>query len=320
MKKIILLLCLLYSMNTLAQNNIQLNIHHKLGEAEFEMNMAAKNNLDHDFKVNRLEYYISEIYILHDGEMETLLEDVYILADASEPTQVDLGNHAINQIESMKFSVGVEKGANHSDPAAYPSDHPLAPQFPSMHWGWTAGYRFVAYEGRGGSSLNQIFQLHGLEDENYFQTSIPVTATAVDSQIIINIDADYTRALEDIQVNSGPIVHGGYGDAKKCLENFRDYVFSPSGAITSTIDISEINHFKVFPNPSLDGQSTIALSTSKNLIYQIEVVDVLGRVVQVFDKVQGSDNLDLNIKQSGMYFVNLIKEGELVKNQKLVVH
>lgn len=306
-------------MNTLAQNNIQLNIHHKLGEADFEMNMGAKNNLDHDFKVNRLEYYISEIYILHDGDVETLLEDVYILVDASEPTQVDLGNHEINQIAGMRFSIGVEKGANHSDPATYPSGHPLAPQFPSMHWGWAAGYRFVAYEGRGGSSYNQMFQLHGLEDENYFQTSIPVSASATDNQIVINIDADYARALEDIQVNSGLIVHGGFGAAQKCLENFRDYVFSPSGSITSAKDISEINHFKVFPNPS-DGYSIIDLSTTKDVVYQINVIDALGRTVHVFDRVQGSANLDLEINQSGLYFVNLIKDGFIVKTQKIVNH
>ena len=282
------------------------------------MNMAAKNNIDHDFNVSRLQYYISKISILHDGGQSTTLEDVYILVDASEATQVVLGDYNIENIESFNFYLGVDPDVNHLDPASYASGHPLAPQFPSMHWGWAAGYRFIAYEGKAGSSFSQTFQFHGLEDENYFQVEIPMNISAANNQVNINIDADYTRGLEDIALNSGNIVHGGYGDAKKCLENFRDYVFSPKGGITSNIDISEINHFKVFPNPSYDTQSTISLSTSETMIYQIQVVDVLGRKVQNFDAVQGSANLELNIPQTGFYFVNLIRDGEVIKSQKLL--
>ena len=94
---------LMFSMSSNAQNSIQLNINHKLGDANFAMETGAKNNLDNDFEVTRLEYYISEILITHDGGSETTIEDLWILVDANQNTLVDLGDHDINTVEKVSF-------------------------------------------------------------------------------------------------------------------------------------------------------------------------------------------------------------------------
>lgn len=320
MKNLVLFLTAFLMLNTssFAQNNIQFRINHKLGEADFAMQTAAKNNIDHDFKVSRLEYYISEITITHDGGTTSSIDDLWLLVRANEDTQVDLGDHDINTVEKVSFSIGVDEAHNHLDPTAYEASHPLAPQFPSMHWGWTSGYRFVAFEGNGGSAFNQQFQLHGLEDNNYFQTEVALNLIADSDQILIDLDADYTRALEDITVNSGVIVHGGYGAAKQCLENFRDFVFSPAAGTTSTIDFSEVSKFDVFPNPAKE-QATIVLETSQDLTYQVLVTDILGKQIMFFDSVNSNSRLDLELEQAGLYFINLIKEGQAVIVQKLLV-
>ena len=70
---------LMFSMSSYAQNNVQFKINHKLGDADFAMETGAKNNIDHDFEVTRLEYYISEISITHDGGTETTIEDLWML-------------------------------------------------------------------------------------------------------------------------------------------------------------------------------------------------------------------------------------------------
>lgn len=308
---------LMFSMSSYAQNNVQFKINHKLGDADFAMETGAKNNIDHDFEVTRLEYYISEISITHDGGTETTIEDLWILVDANEATQVDLGDHDISTVEKVSFSTGVDPDHNHLDPASYQASHPLAPKFPSMHWGWAAGYRFVAFEGNGGSAFNQLFQLHGLEDDNYFQTEIELDVTADNNEILINLDADYARALEDISVNSGVIVHGGYGEAKQCLENFRDYVFSPASETTSTIDFSEVSKFEVFPNPA-NGNTTIALEATQDLNYEVTVTDILGKQILFFDEVRSNSTIDLELSGAGFYFINLIKEGHPVITKKLI--
>lgn len=308
---------LIFSSSSFAQNNVQFKINHKLGNASFAMETPAKNNLDHDFEVTRLEYYISEISITHDGGMETTVEDLWILVDAEESTQIDLGDHDINMVEKVSFSTGVDPDHNHLDPSTYQSSHPLAPQSPSMHWGWTSGYRFVAFEGYGGSAFDQTFQLHGLEDENYFQTEVVLDIAADNGEVLINLDADYTRALEDISVNSGVIVHGGYGAAKQCLENFRDFVFSPASPTSSAIDFSEVSKFEVFPNPT-NGNAVLMLETNKDLTYQVSVTDVLGKQVMFFDAVNSNTTIDLTLNEAGFYFINLIKEGQPVITKKLI--
>jgi len=229
----LVVLLLFLSITGFAQNSVQLNIHHKLGVTDFALETSAQNNLEHDLQFSRLQYYISEITLVHDGGMETPINFVWILVNAAESTQVDLGDYNIDSLEMIKFHVGVDKNHNHLDPATYQASHPLAPQFPSMHWGWASGYRFIALEGTAGPNLDQTFELHGLDDDNYFETSIPLNVIASNNEIVVNLDADYTRALEDIAVNAGVIVHGDDAEAKQSLENFRDYVFSPSSVYTS---------------------------------------------------------------------------------------
>jgi len=320
MKKQILFLaaCLLLQLSSTAQNSLQLNINHKLADVDFVINMGAKNNLDHDFNVSRLQYYISDISIKHDDDVTTSIEDHVILVNARTETVEILGDYNIDQVESISFYVGVNQEVNHDDPASFANNHPLAPQFPSMHWGWAAGYRFLAIEGKGGSNYNQLFQLHGLGDSNYYKTEIPVTATAVDNQIVINIDADYTRVLENIEVNNGVIVHGDYDEAQKALQNFRDYVFS-QGALTSVNDFEELNRFDVFPNPTNNGQVSIALSTTEAVTYDLIVSDLLGRPLYRNNAISTDETITVHLNHSGVYFAQLIKDGGAVMTKKIIV-
>ncbi len=317
MKNLIFLAVLIFllSFESFAQNNVQLNINHKLGSGAYFIEAPAKNNLNHDFKLTRVQYFLSEIKIIHDGGLETAFDDFWILADARGLTEVDMGNHNINAVEKVVFSIGVDSAHNHLDPATYPSGHPLAPSFPSMHWGWNAGYRFVALEGNGGSNYDQLVQLHGLGDANYFTTEVLVPTQAVNNQVVINIDADYTRGLEDMDVNSGVVVHGDYGQAKRCLENFRDHVFSAS-PLTSNEEIYGISKLEVFPNPA-NGAATLVLEATSNFTFQVVVTDVLGKQVLFYDQVN-IGSIDLRLENPGMYFISLIQEGNLVATKKVI--
>jgi hypothetical protein len=321
MKQLILLsaACLLMQFNGFSQNELQLTIHHLLGEENFELEMGAQNNLGHDFKLHRLEYYLSEIVIIHDGGTFTPVEDVWILVNADEPTQVSLGSYAIDQVEGINIHIGVDPDHNHLDPASYPAEHPLAPKFPSMHWGWAAGYRFLALEGFGSSNYNQLIELHGLEDENYFRVNIPVTANAENGVVNIDIDADYTRALEDIEVNGGIIIHGGIAQAQKALENFRDYVFNPSATSTSSYEASAHHYFDVYPNPAADGMIKLELAGASNQQYQIVLTNSLGENIMNVVPAMNETDLALRVEQAGLYFITLIASGKPVQSKKVIV-
>jgi len=303
-----------------AQNQIELNINHMLGDQPFAFNVGAKNNMDHDFNVTRLQYYISGISVIHDGGMETLIEDVYVLVDANSSTNVKLGEKSVDQVEKIKFHVGVDQAANHLDPAFYPMDHPLAPKFPSMHWGWAAGYRFVAIEGNGGSKYNQLFQLHGVGDLNYYTTEVEVNATAENGLISIDLDADYTKALKDIEVNSGVIVHGDNMEAQKCMINFSTDVFSASGMVSSSADITDIVEYSIYPNPIDGGRATLSLELlDETSDYSIIMTNLEGKNVKVFANVKNGENLSFDGLQNGVYTMNLLQKSNLAAVRRVII-
>ena len=322
MKKYILsaFLIAIWTLQINAQSNIKLNIQHKLSDAGFEMNAGAQNNMGHDFKVSRLEYYISEISLIHDGGQETAVEDLYLLVNAASRTTAELGEFNIDKLEKIKFHIGVDPDHNHLDPTSFPTSHPLAPKAPSMHWGWAAGYRFVAMEGNGGSSYNQLFQLHGLGDINYQTTEVDLDLTGNNNEVNIDLHADYTKLLENISVNSGVIVHGDNLQAKQCLENFRDYVFSSPSITSSTIDFSEVNSFGVYPNPVVANETRVKLDIANKLNnYNIQITSVEGKLVQNIISVNDGQTINLDNYAPGMYFVNLVKEGHIIITEKIFV-
>lgn len=318
MKKILPILFVAFAFTLAAQTDVILNINHKLGAADFEMDMAASNNMNHPFNVKRLQYYISQITIVHDGGLETPMTDVYILADAANALSENLGNYNVTNVEGIKFHIGIDEAKNHLDPASYRTTHPLGPKAPSMHWGWVSGYRFLAIEGNGGAAFNRLFEIHALGDANYFEVSLDLSATADNATVAIDLDADYTRILEDIAVKDGLIEHSETGLAAKSLENFRDFVFSSAGS-SSTKNLTQITAFEVFPNPTSDGQVTVEFNSSEKANYQIQVSNLLGQVLMTQNIQNGKSEVKLNVANKGIHLLNLIEDGEILTTKRLVI-
>ena len=70
-KYILLVCCVLLTSSVFGQSQVLFNIHHKLASEQFELEKIADNNINTPFKLTRLEYYISEISLIHDGGQET---------------------------------------------------------------------------------------------------------------------------------------------------------------------------------------------------------------------------------------------------------
>ena len=320
MRHILLLLVITsISMTTIfAQVNVQLNINHKLGDNAFAMNTPTENNIGNAFDVNRLQYYISGVGLTHDGGNITYVEELYILVNAEEETIIDLGDFDLTNIEEVSFYIGVENHANLGDPALWPTGHPLAPQNPSMHWGWAFGYRFVAIEGMAGDALNQVFEVHALNDNSYFKNEHQVNLSPTNGEITIELNADYTRVLEDIDVSSGLVVHGSGNEALQVLENFRDHVFSVEGGMVSNNEIDFLSQFEITPNPSMNNQAVLTLELKEAGTFQIEVTDVLGQKIQSFQNNNSSNAIYLQAPDAGLYFVSLVKNGNVIQTQKWI--
>lgn len=320
MKKMLLaILSFLMAWSAHTQTDVSFELRHMLGDREFALNSESSNNMGQDFKVTRLEYYISEIILQHDGGQQTMVPDTWLLVNAAAPLKINLGNFPIQSLEAVHFHVGVDQAHNHLDPASYPAGHALAPKFPSMHWGWAAGYRFICYEGFGGKSYNQEFQLHGLGNQNYFRNSVDLAMEARDGKLDIAIVADYSAGLDDIMVNNGVVVHGDNLEAKTMLENFRDHVFSAADLGTFTrAGISE-DVITVFPNPAAPGQASVQIKQLPDLDLQIHVYDQAGRRIWN-TQFSGGDHLqNLDLNDPGNYFIQLVSGSRTLATRKLVI-
>ncbi|MGJ8661745.1 MAG: MbnP family protein, partial [Bacteroidota bacterium] len=243
MKSLLSILTLAFTLTAFSQTPVNLNIYHKLGSTDFAFNQASQNNMSNgNFKLTRMEYYMTKFTIIHDGGMMTTVPDnVVALVSADEQTSIALGSFNVTNIEGIKFHIGVHTPVNHNDPSLQANGSPLAFQNPSMHWGWTSGYRFIALEGKTGTSMNQTTELHGLGDINYLETTVTALGSLYNGEYFININADYNRALEDIDISSGIIVHGEDQQAATMIQNFKNYVFSSSNSLAKVNPLVEAN-------------------------------------------------------------------------------
>lgn len=309
----------LLTVSSNAQVNTELRIYHMLGTQAFQMNTTAQNNLAQDFQVQRLQYYVSNFSIVHDGGIETFVSvDTVALMNAADGlfSTIELGSHSITNVEAVKFYIGVPQPANNADPSLYGPNHPLAPTSPSMHWGWASGYRFLAYEGSGGMNFSQLFQMHGLGNNNYFQTTVTAAGQVINGTLVIAVDADYVRGVEDINVSNGVIAHGVDQEDLTALENFRDYVFSSSSQdLTASIEELEVTEWSAYPNPSVSGEITVEYD-SELAIDAVRVANIMGQEVGEIEASNGT--VSLKLEKSGVYFVSLLKNGKPLSTKRIV--
>jgi len=312
-------LLLLFATSTIlvGQTNVSLKINHKLGSTDFAFNADSANNLDNSFNVDRMEYYMSGFTLVHD-DTSTEITDLYFLVQADEETILDLGSFDVENVTEIRFHIGVDAALNHEDPSLYSAENPLSPQSPSMHWGWVGGYRFIAMEGKSGAALNQDFELHGLGDDNYLETRETVTPVTTSEGILIELDADYTKVIEDVNVSSGVISHGETGAAKTALENMKNYVFSQTGTTSAITDYNVVRHIDVFPNPSTSGEVQVTLETIDTEIVELQLFGIDGSLLSTQQASNGTSNLQLTGK--GFYFLRVLQNGKTVAYQKIVAH
>lgn len=315
MKHFILTALCLFSIFAIGQKNVTLNFDHKLNNSSTVLNAVGTNNIGHDFKLTRIHYYVSQIILVHDGGQETPISNTWMLVDVSEQTSLNLGSYPITVLEAIKFAVGVEAAVNHSDPSTYPASHPLAPQMPSMHWGWTSGYRFIAMEGMSGANFGYGLQIHGLGDANYYPLTINTAGIANGNDLNINITANYEGILHGMNLSSGFIMHGETDQAKDGLINMTKHVFKSSEGNASLGQEEEaLEAVSIFPNPS-HGELFIQSNGKENVA--VSVYDLLGNLV--FNVDLNEAITPINLQDNGVYFMTISSGAELLQTEKIII-
>ncbi len=320
MKKLIVVIAVAaFALTATAQTTVKFKINHLLEDQAFAFNQKASNNLDNEFNVKRIEYYISAMSLTHDGGKITKADDVYILVDGGSSVDVELGKFDITTLESINFSIGVDPGVNNQDPTQWPSNHALAPKSPSMHWGWSSGYRFVAIEGKTGSSLNTTFEIHALGNENFFKVSIPTKGSMDNGSLVVELDADYTEALANIDISSGLVIHGTTDQAVRLLRNFANTVFSSEEGNVNTLSIMEAKPFittSVYPNPST-GKFIVQLLDKMAGEAEVSILNVTGQTILQQKLSEGINTV--SIADKGVFLVTVRLNGVTVETKRILL-
>ena len=310
MKQIVLLLLLaLGSQSVNAQHELFLDMTHLFGGDAYDEDVAFTSPQGESVMFERMEYYLCNFVITHDGGVETTLDDVYVLVNAHENGSYSLGSWGIGSVESMQFSVGVDEPNNHEDPALWDASHPLAPQLPSMHWGWASGYRFVAYEGTANGNNVEI---HALGDDNFFSQNHDISADLIDSEIHIDLFADYANMYDGVAVGNGVIEHGEVGLSIPFLENFRDHVFSTDATVG--LEAAVTPEFALYPNPV---KETLFFSGGEG--HSVSLMDLSGRTVGQVAGIQGKAQLKVADLPAGVYLARVEQNGQVVRTERIVI-
>ncbi|MFT5513454.1 MAG: hypothetical protein ACI8SE_001862 [Bacteroidia bacterium] len=315
-----LALAILTTLGVSAQTTVKLNIDHMLKDQAFAFNQKSNNNLDNPFNVKRLEYYISDISFTHDGGQTTKATGMYILANAGTAVSVDLGKYTITKLEAVNFSIGVDPGVNNQNPTQWGANHALSPKSPSMHWGWAAGYRFVAIEGKTGSNLSTVFEIHALGNDNFFKISIPTAGKADNGDLLVNLTADYAEALSNIDISSGLVIHGETDQAVRLLRNFANTVFTSEEGNKNTLGVSEVKptiQVGLYPNPST-GTFTITIPQNVTGSVDVSITDLNGKRV-LKENMNTFSNNSYAIENKGVYILSIRLDGVVIETKRLLV-
>lgn len=301
-KSILLVIAVFFSSLAQAQTDIYLNINHMFGDEDAASGVSYVIQGSH-FSYERIHYYMSGFVLVHDGGQETSLGDLVFLVDSDNDESLYLGNFQVNQLEQITFSIGVVEELNHLDPSTYPENHPLAHQNPSMHWGWTSGYRFLCLDGH---MLSDVVQIHALGDANLFSQTHSFEVPSLSGYVGCSLNADYSQILNDIDISGGLYEHSETTYAVvTALENMRDNVFSTE---TVSVGFIEENDISIYPNPTND----IVNITGVNPNSRVDILDINGSclLTQISTSVLNIESLP-----EGVYSVLI----DGIHNTKLVV-
>ena len=254
-------------------------------------------------RFDRIEYYIHLNSLISNQNIATDLIDKYILVNANQ------NNYNIGDIElldddliSLNFNIGVEYNLNHADPSLQDSSHPLAPQLPSMHWGWAAGYRFAALEGmidkNQDSIMETVFQYHPVDDSYYSDT---ITCNGIienENNVTIFINANYNKLIENIGTDEGGVYHGIHEENGLLMDNFsQNNVFT----VPENLNLKETYVSNtVYPNPF---SNTIQLNLNENSI--VKVYNSLGLLVDEFKFDKGQQQINTETLLNGIYILSI---------------
>ncbi|MFL2663714.1 MAG: MbnP family protein [Crocinitomicaceae bacterium] len=313
--KLLYTLCLLFfvSLISFGQKGVFLNLNPVFLGVPLEIGTTYTHPSDQSFSIDYLNYYVSDVIITHDGGQEITAMPSVFLATIESHT-LFLGNHDVQNVEHIEFTLGVperfntQDGAEAIDISSYPADHPLSFQDPGMYWGWAFGYMHVVTAGM------PFFELHNVGPQLAKQVSLDVIPTETSSnQIDIELFCNVDRWFNSIEFSEMLVSHGAGPENVQMMSNLlTDEVFSVSAQAL----IPEYINTQAFVYQNSEGLNVANIPSQAKFL---RVTDQLGRLVES-QNISGASTLTIDVDQKGVVFVCLSnQEGTQLETIKYII-
>ncbi|WP_337043917.1 MbnP family protein [Emticicia sp. 17c] len=177
------------------KNTVTLEFDNRVGDQKLVLGTtSAKNALNEDFTVTRLNYFVSNISLKNENGTVVKFPNKYFLVKHSDPNSwlikledVPAGNYNevsyMIGVDSLKSVSDVSQRTGVLDPASYGDDN--------MYWSWNMGYIFFKMEGKSSAiPMNMMnmteYQFHvggfggmtGKTPNNLKTITLPMTTAA----------------------------------------------------------------------------------------------------------------------------------------------
>ncbi|MEY4894902.1 MAG: hypothetical protein RL751_1724 [Bacteroidota bacterium] len=307
----ILLLTFLFinAISSWSQKNIFLNLTPLFSNQTFALNQTFIGNDGIAVQIQDFNYYLSDVKIFHDnGQQTNLPTSIWLVT----PTQhsLYLGYLAVEQIDSINFTIGVPKryntqaGALAQDISTYPETHPLSFQSPSMYWGWSFGYMHMITGGKADSNNdgvpNAYFELHNLGNNNQKSVTLPTIQTTTGSQTDLYYNCHIDRWLNQMPLSSVGVLHGESGLNQSVMQNVNSQeVFTLDAAANLATHNSALISWK-------QSATEITIQGLQNqIIENYQVFSNTGQKILALEAQLAVTTIPLDRLSSGLYLVHV---------------
>ena len=319
MKKIVTLIAIAIVGNSFTQKTLNLTFHPKASNQDLILDEIVQDITGAAMTISAFNYYISNIHVIYDGGQDLDLSDTVLLVQ-TDAGSFDLGQYDVPNIEQINFSVGVPEPINHLDITQYPTGHFLSFQTPSMHWGWTSGYKFLLVDGRadsnGDGEPTTLFQLHDLGDANFKNFQLPTVGTYMNERTQININCNLEQWLFGADVATLGVQHGSTGINAATMNNVNDRAVFESPASAGITELSKVGSL-FFVNNGGNVEIKWNEVTGAN---SYNLIDLNGKVIVSNSTNENSGTYTSSNLSSGAYIFNITDVNGTTLNSIKVVN
>lgn len=192
-------------------NSAYLKFYHYSGGSSFAFNTNYLDGSGNVYQFTMARMYMSDVSLRDMGGSVMTNYNTYLIISPDSTDAVRLGGVTDGHVHTIDFNVGVDSVTNHSDPSPWPADHPLAPQSPSMHWGWSMGYIFFMLEGvvdtDGNGTPDSPFQFHVGTDSFLRNSGDIMMHTDISGDVTFEVDIDWANFFSGIDLSVDNMTH-----------------------------------------------------------------------------------------------------------------